>query len=74
MIRFRTKFHAYKHLDNGLTIFIYFTANYQAIYYKFSNQNHLSKRCKLYITPNKKKTYFIAKRKNYYIDDFTFLT
>ena len=70
--KFRTKFHAYQQLNNGLTLYIYFTADYKAVYYKFSNQNNLSKRCKLYFTQNYKKLYFIAKRRNYYIDDFTF--
>ena len=72
--RFKTKFHAYQHLDNGLTIYIYFTANSEAVYYKFSNEQNLSKRCKLYFTQNFKKIYFIAKRRNYYIDDFIFIT
>ncbi len=69
--RYKTKFHAYQQLDNGDIIQIYFTANSDAVYYKINN-NPLSKRCKLYFTTNKKKIYFIAKRKNYYIDDFTF--
>lgn len=74
MIRkYRTKFHAYQHLENGLTLYIFITASSDAVYYRFSNEDKLSKRCKLYFTQNMKKVYFIAKRKNYYIDDFTFI-